>query len=105
MTTRLLSEQVSQARVPGAGQPPGGHPEVILGRGDTQADHPLDGRFSVAALLVIDMAVHMTMAMLFGTVITAAAVRLPGARSLVIAARMQFTALLWAVMQTGSGGP
>lgn len=61
---------------------------------------PLDGRFSAAAL-VIGMAVHMTMAMLFGTVIAAAAVRLPASRSLVIAAGMLFTALLWAVMQYG----
>ena len=61
---------------------------------------PLDGRFSAAAL-VIGMAVHMTMAMLFGTLIAAAAFRLPGARSLVIAAGMLFTALLWAVMQYG----
>ena len=61
---------------------------------------PLDGRFSVAAL-VIGMAVHLTMAMLFGTLIAAAAFRLPGARSLVIAAGMLFTALLWAVMQYG----
>jgi hypothetical protein len=61
---------------------------------------PLDGRFSVAAL-VIGMAVHLTMAMLFGTVIAAAAVRLPASRSLVIAAGMLFTALLWAVMQYG----
>jgi hypothetical protein len=61
---------------------------------------PLDGRFSVAAL-VIGMAVHMTMAMLFGTMIAAAAVRLPASRSLVIAAGMLFTAGLWAVMQYG----
>jgi hypothetical protein len=61
---------------------------------------PLDGRFSAAAL-VIGMAVHMTMAMLFGTLIAVAAFRLPGARSLVIAAGVMFTALLWAVMQYG----
>jgi hypothetical protein len=61
---------------------------------------PLNGRFSVAAL-VIGMAVHLTMAMLFGTMVAAAAVRLPGSRSLVIAAGMLFTALLWAVMQYG----
>jgi hypothetical protein len=61
---------------------------------------PLDGRFSVAALAT-GMAVHLTMAMLFGTVIAAAAVRLPASRSLVIAAGMLFTASLWAVMQYG----
>jgi hypothetical protein len=61
---------------------------------------PLDGRFSVAAL-VVGMAVHMMMAMLFGTLIAAAAFRLPRARSLVIAAGMLFTVLLWAVMQYG----
>jgi hypothetical protein len=53
------------------------------------------GRFSVAAL-VIGMAVHMTMAMLSGTLGAVAAFRLPGARSLVIAAGVLFTALLWA---------
>jgi hypothetical protein len=47
------------------------------------------------------MAVHMTMAMLFGTVVAAAAVRLPASRSLVIAAGMLFTALRWAVMHYG----
>ena len=61
---------------------------------------PLDGRFSSAAL-VIGMAAHLTMAMLLGILIAAGAVRLPGARSLVIAAGMLFTALLWAVMQYG----
>jgi hypothetical protein len=61
---------------------------------------PLDGTFSGPAL-VIGMAVHMTMAMLCGTLIAAAAFRLPGARSLVIAGGMLFTALLWAVMQYG----
>src|SRR5215469_2990401 len=61
---------------------------------------PLDGRFSGAAL-VIGMAVHLTMAMLFGALIAAAAVRIPGARSLVIAAGILFTVVLWAVMQYG----
>ncbi len=61
---------------------------------------PLDGRFSAAAL-VIGMAVHMMMAMLFGTLIAAAAYRLPAARSLVIAGGMLFAAGLWAVMQYG----
>jgi hypothetical protein len=45
---------------------------------------PLDGTFSGPAL-VIGMAVHMMMAMLFGTMIAAAAYLLPAARSLVIA--------------------
>ena len=61
---------------------------------------PLDGRFSGAAL-VIGLAVHLTMAMLFGALIAAAAVRIPGARSLVIAAGILFTVVLWAVMQYG----
>ncbi|MGH3125083.1 MAG: hypothetical protein ACRDND_29220, partial [Streptosporangiaceae bacterium] len=60
---------------------------------------PLDGRFSAPAL-IIGMVVHMTMAMLFGTLIAAAAFRLPAARSLVIAGGMLVTAL-WAVMQYG----
>jgi hypothetical protein len=61
---------------------------------------PLDGTFSAPAL-VIGVAVHMTMAMLFGTLIAAAAYRLPAARSLVIAGGMLFAAGLWAVMQYG----
>lgn len=61
---------------------------------------PLDGRFSAPAL-VIGAAMHMTMAMLFGTLIAAAAFRLPAARSLVIAGGMLFAALLWTVMQYG----
>src|SRR5262249_29171989 len=60
----------------------------------------LDGTFNAPAL-VIGMAVHMMMAMLFGTLIAAAAYRLPAARSLVIAGGMLFTAGLWAVMQYG----
>lgn len=52
---------------------------------------PLDGRFSVPAL-GIGIAVHMTMAILFGTMIAAAAVRMPASRSLVIAAGMLSTA-------------
>jgi hypothetical protein len=61
---------------------------------------PLDGTFSAPAL-VIGLAVHMMMAMLFGSVIAAAAYRLPAARSLVIAGGMLFAAGLWAVMQYG----
>jgi hypothetical protein len=45
--------------------------------------------------------VHMTMAILVGTLIAAAAYPLPTARSLVIAGGMLFAALLWAVMQYG----
>jgi len=41
------------------------------------------------------------MAMLVGTLIAAAASRLPAARSLVIAGGMLFAALVWAVMQYG----
>src|SRR5258708_32400329 len=54
---------------------------------------PLDGRFSPAAL-VIGVGVHMMMAMLVGTLIAAAASRLPAARSLVIAGGMLFAALV-----------
>jgi hypothetical protein len=61
---------------------------------------PLDGTFSAAAL-VIGVGVHMTMAILVGTLIAAAAYRLPTARSLVIAGGMLFAALPWAVMQYG----
>ena len=61
---------------------------------------PLDGRFSGAAL-VIGVGVHMMMAMLVGTLIAAAAYRLPAARSLVIAGGMLSAALLRAVMQYG----
>jgi hypothetical protein len=48
---------------------------------------PLDGRFSAPAL-IIGLALHMTVAMLFGTVIAAAAVRWPVSRSLAIAGWM-----------------
>jgi hypothetical protein len=61
---------------------------------------PLDGRFSSAAL-VIGVVVHMTMAMLFGTTIAAAAYRMPASRSLVVAGGIVFTAVLWPVMQYG----
>jgi hypothetical protein len=61
---------------------------------------PLDGTFSAPAL-VIGMAVHMMMAIMFGTLIAAAAYRLPAARSLVFAGGMLFAAGLWAVMQYG----
>jgi hypothetical protein len=61
---------------------------------------PLDGRFSAAAL-VIGVAVHMTVAMLFGTLIAAAAARWPRSRSLVVAGGLFFVALVWPVMQYG----
>jgi hypothetical protein len=61
---------------------------------------PLDGTFGGPAM-VIGMAVHVTMAMLFGTLIAAAACRLPAARSLGIAGGMLFATGRWAVMQYG----
>jgi hypothetical protein len=61
---------------------------------------PLDARFSAPAL-VIGLAVHMMMAVLFGTLIAVAAQRMPAARSLVIAGGALFGAALWAVMQYG----
>jgi hypothetical protein len=61
---------------------------------------PLDGTFSVPALL-IGLAVHMTVASIFGTAIVLVAQRLPGRRSLVIAAGLLFIAVVWPVMQWG----
>jgi uncharacterized OsmC-like protein len=61
---------------------------------------PLSARFSVLAL-VIGLAVHVMMSVLFGVLIAVAAWRLPGARSLVIAGGALFAAVLWAVMQYG----
>ena len=62
--------------------------------------HAPHGRFSPAAL-VIGVALHMTVAVLFGTVIAAAAVRWPVSRSLVIPGGVLFIALVWPVMQYG----
>jgi uncharacterized OsmC-like protein len=61
---------------------------------------PLSAVFSVSAL-VIGLAVHVAMSVLFGVLIAAAAWRLPGTRSLVIAGGALFAAVLWAVMQYG----
>lgn len=61
---------------------------------------PLNGTFSPAAL-VIGLAVHMTMAIFFGMLIAFAAMRLPGARSVVIAAGLLFVAGVWPAMQYG----
>lgn len=61
---------------------------------------PLDGTFSAPALL-IGLAVHMTVASFFGTAIALIAQRLPGKRSLVIAAGILFIAVVWPVMQWG----
>lgn len=61
---------------------------------------PLNATFSAPAL-VIGLAVHMTVAIIFGTAITALVQRLPGQRSLVIAGGILFIAAVWPVMQYG----
>ena len=61
---------------------------------------PLNGTFSAPAL-VIGLAVHMTVASIFGTAIAVLVQRLPGARSLVIAGGILFIAVVWPVMQYG----
>lgn len=61
---------------------------------------PLGPAFSAAAL-VIGLIVHVMLSVLFGVLIAIAASRLPGSRSLVIAAGGLFGAVLWAVMQYG----
>jgi hypothetical protein len=61
---------------------------------------PLDGTFSAAAL-VVGLAVHMTVASVFGTVIALLAQLMPGRRSAVIAAGILFVAVVWPVMQWG----
>jgi hypothetical protein len=61
---------------------------------------PLNATFSAPAT-VIGLAVHITVASVFGTAIAAIAQRLPGARSLVIAGGIVFTAVVWPVMQYG----
>lgn len=61
---------------------------------------PIDGTFS-APSLVIGLAVHMTVAIAFGTAIAALAQRLPRTRSLVIAGGVLFVAVVWPVMQWG----
>ena len=61
---------------------------------------PLNATFSVPALL-IGLAVHMTVASVFGTAIALLAQRMPGARSLVIAGGILLVAVVWPVMQWG----
>jgi hypothetical protein len=61
---------------------------------------PLSDMFSVPAL-VIGLAVHMSVAVVFGTVIAALVQRLPRQRSLVIAGGILFAAVVWPVMQYG----
>jgi hypothetical protein len=61
---------------------------------------PLDARFSAPAL-VIGLAVHMTVASIFGIAITALAQRLRRTRALVIVGGLLFTAVVWPVMQWG----
>jgi hypothetical protein len=61
---------------------------------------PLNGTFSAKAL-VIGLAVHLTVAMIFGIFIAAIAQRMPGSRSLVIAVGIVFIAVVWPVMQYG----
>jgi hypothetical protein len=61
---------------------------------------PLNDTFSAPAL-VIGLAVHMTVAVIFGTAIAALVQRLPGQRSLVIAGGILFVAVVWPVMQYG----
>lgn len=59
---------------------------------------PLNGTFSVGGLF-IGLAIHMTVASIFGTAIAAIALRLPAKRSVVIASGILFIALVWPVMQ------
>jgi hypothetical protein len=59
---------------------------------------PLNATFSGPGL-VIGLAVHMTVASIFGTAIALLAQRLPGTRSMVIAGGILFIAVVWPVMQ------
>ncbi len=61
---------------------------------------PLNAAFSAPAL-AIGLAVHMTVAIVFGTAITLLVRQLPGHRSLVIAGGILFIAVVWPVMQYG----
>jgi hypothetical protein len=61
---------------------------------------PLNATFSAPAM-VIGLAVHISVAIIFGTAITALVQRLPGQRSLVIAGGILFVAVVWPVMQYG----
>jgi hypothetical protein len=59
---------------------------------------PLDGTFSLPALLV-GLVIHLTLASLFGTMIALIALWKPGSRVLVIAGGILFVAVVWPVMQ------
>jgi hypothetical protein len=59
---------------------------------------PLDGTFSAPALLV-GLAIHLTLASLFGTAIAMLALWKPGSRVVVIAGGILFVAVVWPVMQ------
>jgi len=61
---------------------------------------PLNATFSAPAM-VVGLAVHMTVASIFGIAFTALAQRLPAKRSLVIAGGILFAAVVWPVMQYG----
>jgi len=61
---------------------------------------PLNDTFSAPAM-AIGLAVHMTVASIFGITIAALAQRLPAKRSLVIAGGILFGAVVWPVMQYG----
>jgi hypothetical protein len=61
---------------------------------------PLDGTFSAPAM-VTGLAVHMTVATIFGTATVLVAGVLPGRRSLVIAGAVMFVAVVWPIMQYG----
>lgn len=59
---------------------------------------PLNGTFSAPAL-VVGLAIHMTLASLFGTALALLAQWKPGSRSLVIAGGILFVAVVWPLMQ------
>ena len=61
---------------------------------------PLDATFSAPAL-VIGLAVHMTVASVFGVAIAGLALRLHRARTLVIVGGLLFLVVVWPVMQWG----
>lgn len=61
---------------------------------------PLNGTFSAPAV-VVGLALHISVASIFGIAIAAMAQRLPAKRSLVISGGILFMALAWPVMQYG----
>jgi hypothetical protein len=61
---------------------------------------PTNGTFSAPALL-IGLAVHLSVASAFGTMIAVLAFRLPRSRALVVAVGVLFIAVVWPVMQWG----